>query len=77
MKTHIEAMSDNESPRTLAPPVMKGLLYKKRGGFGKMMLSPWVHRYCELSPSGILNYFETENSNPVSLAVLFMTITVS
>mmetsp|Transcript_31774 Transcript_31774/g.53593 ORF Transcript_31774/g.53593 Transcript_31774/m.53593 type:complete len:688 (-) Transcript_31774:254-2317(-) len=41
-------------------PEMTGLLYKKRGGFGKMMPNAWQYRLFILSKSGILTYYDTE-----------------
>jgi hypothetical protein len=41
-------------------PEISGLLYKKRGGFGKMMPNSWQYRLFILSKDGILTYYDTE-----------------
>jgi hypothetical protein len=42
-------------------PEISGLLYKKRGGYGKMMMSPWVYRLCSISTNGTFSYYDTDN----------------
>lgn len=37
----------------------RGLLYKRRNGFGKHMPTAWIYRYFTLTHSGVLSYFET------------------
>ena len=49
-------MSSSEAPE------IHGLLYKKRGGFGKMMMSPWVHRLATINHEGLFSYYDTDNS---------------
>jgi hypothetical protein len=44
----------NESPE------IAGLLYKKRGGFGKMMPNAWQYRFFTITKDGVLQYFDTE-----------------
>lgn len=39
---------------------VSGLLYKRRGGFGKMMPHAWQQRYFFCSKDGFLYYFDTE-----------------
>lgn len=41
-------------------PEISGLLYKKRGGFGKMMPNSWQYRYFILSKEGVLTYYDTD-----------------
>lgn len=41
-------------------PEIAGLLYKKRGGFGKMMPNAWQYRFFTVTKEGILQYFDTE-----------------
>lgn len=41
-------------------PEITGLLYKKRGGFGKMMPNCWQYRLFILSKEGVLTYYDTE-----------------
>lgn len=41
-------------------PEITGLLYKKRGGFGKMMPNCWQYRLFILSKDGVLTYYDTE-----------------
>jgi hypothetical protein len=41
-------------------PEISGLLYKKRGGFGKMMPNNWQYRLFILSKEGVLTYYDTE-----------------
>src|SRR5690349_14458147 len=38
-----------------------GMLYKRRGGFGKMMPNAWQYRFFAVSKDGLLCYFDTEN----------------
>jgi len=37
----------------------RGLLYKRRNGFGKHMPTAWVYRYFTLTHTGVLSYYET------------------
>ncbi len=39
---------------------VSGLLYKKRGGFGKIMPNAWQYRYFTISREGMLCYYDTE-----------------
>jgi cell division septation protein DedD len=41
-------------------PELSGLLYKRRGGFGKIMPNAWQYRFFTLSKEGVLQYFDTE-----------------
>lgn len=41
-------------------PEIAGLLYKKRGGFGKMMPNAWQYRFFTITKDGVLQYFDTE-----------------
>jgi hypothetical protein len=41
-------------------PELSGLLYKRRGGFGKIMPNAWQYRFFTLSKDGVLQYFDTE-----------------
>jgi hypothetical protein len=41
-------------------PEISGLLRKRRGGFGKMMLNAWQQRFFVLGKDGILCYFDLE-----------------
>jgi hypothetical protein len=41
-------------------PEISGLLYKRRGGFGKMMPNAWQFRFFAVTKDGILLYFDTE-----------------
>ena len=40
--------------------IMSGLLYKKRGGFGKMMPHAWQQRFFFCSKDGMLYYFDSD-----------------
>lgn len=40
-----------------------GMLYKRRGGFGKIMPNNWQFRYFVLSKEGLLQYYDTESSD--------------
>lgn len=42
-------------------PEISGLLYKKRGGFGKFMANSWQFRYFSISKEGILSYYDTDS----------------
>lgn len=42
-------------------PEISGLLYKKRGGFGKFMANSWQFRYFSISKDGILSYYDTDS----------------
>lgn len=44
----------------LESPEISGLLYKRRGGFGKMMPNAWQYRFFAVTKDGILLYFDTE-----------------
>lgn len=44
----------------LENPEISGLLYKRRGGFGKMMPNAWQFRFFSISKDGVLSYFDTE-----------------
>lgn len=44
----------------LENPEISGLLYKRRGGFGKMMPNAWQFRFFSISKEGVLSYFDTE-----------------
>ena len=37
----------------------RGLLYKRRNGFGKHMPTAWVYRYFTLTHTGVMSYYET------------------
>ncbi len=41
-------------------PDISGLLYKKRGGFGKIMPNAWQFRFFAISKDGILSYYDTD-----------------
>jgi hypothetical protein len=41
-------------------PAIVGVLYKKRGGFGKMMPNAWQYRLFMLSKCGVLTYYDPE-----------------
>lgn len=43
--------------------LISGFLYKRRGGFGKMMANAWQHRYFIITDSGILCYFDSKPSD--------------
>lgn len=57
--TKIEEMADS--------PELSGLLYKRRGGFGKIMPNAWQYRFFTISKDGILQYFDTEIPDTDSL----------
>jgi hypothetical protein len=40
-------------------PEISGLLYKKRGGFGKMTFNPWQFRFFTII-NGVLSYYDTD-----------------
>ena len=44
--------------------IKKGLLYKRRNGFGRMMPNAWNYRFFTLTSDGILDYYDM-GSNPV------------
>lgn len=44
----------------LESPEISGLLYKRRGGFGKMMPNAWQFRFFAVSKDGVLSYFDTD-----------------
>lgn len=44
-------------------PEITGLLYKRRGGFGKIMPNAWQFRLFILSKEGILAYYDTDLSD--------------
>lgn len=44
----------------LESPEISGLLYKRRGGFGKMMPNAWQFRFFAVTKDGVLLYFDTE-----------------
>lgn len=44
----------------LESPEISGLLYKRRGGFGKMMPNAWQYRFFAVTKDGVLLYFDTE-----------------
>lgn len=44
----------------LESPEISGLLYKRRGGFGKMMPNAWQYRFFAVTKDGALLYFDTE-----------------
>ncbi len=48
-------------------PELSGLLYKRRGGFGKIMPNAWQYRFFTISKDGILQYFDTEIPDTDSL----------
>lgn len=52
---------------TETSPELSGLLYKRRGGFGKIMPNAWQYRFFALSREGILQYFDTEIPDTDSL----------
>ena len=43
----------------LESPEIAGLLYKRRGGFGKIMPNAWQYRFFLITKEGILLYFDT------------------
>lgn len=43
---------------------ISGLLYKRRGGFGKMMPNAWQYRFFTISKEGILSYYDTDLPEP-------------
>lgn len=47
----------------MTSPEVAGLLYKKRGGFGKMMPNAWQYRFVAITKEGYLLYFDTENAD--------------
>lgn len=47
----------------MSSPILAGLLYKKRGGFGKMMFNSWQYRFFAISKDGLLIYFDTDQDN--------------
>jgi hypothetical protein len=52
-------MTSKLTPHAESPEI-SGLLYKKRGGFGKMMPNSWQYRLFILSRDGVLTYYDTE-----------------
>lgn len=58
--------SSNTSPQSrssslfMESPEITGLLYKRRGGFGKIMPNAWQFRLFILSKEGILAYYDTD-----------------
>lgn len=40
-------------------PEIAGLLYKRRGGFGKIMPNAWQYRFFVITKDGVLLYFDT------------------
>eukprot|EP01032_Pedospumella_encystans_P015765 gene15765-18016_t len=48
------------SAKLTESPEISGLLYKKRGGFGKMMPNSWQYRFFILSKEGVLTYYDTD-----------------
>ncbi len=46
--------------------VKKGLLYKRRNGFGRMMPTAWHYRFFTLTSDGVLDYYDM-GSNPLGL----------
>lgn len=40
-------------------PEIAGLLYKRRGGFGKIMPNAWQYRFFVITKEGVLLYFDT------------------
>lgn len=51
-----KALSDDN---ILESPEIAGLLYKRRGGFGKIMPNAWQYRFFLITKEGILLYFDT------------------
>lgn len=47
---------------------VSGLLHKKRGGFGKMMMNPWQFRFFTLTNTGILSYFDTDINSAIEIS---------
>lgn len=47
-------------------PEISGLLYKKRGGFGKMMPNAWQYRFFTLTKEGILSYYGNATKSSIS-----------
>lgn len=45
----------------MSSPEVAGLLYKRRGGFGKMMPNAWQFRFFAITKDGVLLYFDTES----------------
>jgi hypothetical protein len=41
-------------------PIVSGLLYKRRGGFGKMMPHSWQQRFFKITKDGFLCYFDND-----------------
>lgn len=44
-----------------------GLLYKRRGGFGKMMPQNWLQRYFVISKEGFLTYYDTDLPDKINI----------
>lgn len=44
-------------------PEIAGLLYKRRGGFGKFAPNAWQYRFFAISKEGVLLYFDTETQD--------------
>jgi hypothetical protein len=53
--------------KKMESPELSGLLYKRRGGFGKIMPNAWQYRFFTISKDGILQYFDTEIPDTDSL----------
>ena len=45
--------------------LIAGLLFKRRGGFGKMMLHNWQQRYFIVTREGLLFYYDTDSPDAV------------
>jgi len=65
--TVISASSTSPPSRSssvfMESPEITGLLYKRRGGFGKMMPNAWQFRLFVLSKEGVLAYYDTDLSD--------------
>lgn len=44
-------------------PEVAGLLYKRRGGFGKFAPNAWQYRFFAISKEGVLLYFDTDTQD--------------
>lgn len=45
---------------------VSGLLFKRRGGFGKMMPQNWLQRYFVVSKEGFLSYYDTDSPDKIN-----------
>ena len=44
---------------------ISGLLYKRRGGFGRMMPNAWQQRIFFISKQGYISYYDSENPESI------------